>query len=235
MPDKRLRPVVDHLDRLAGPLGQKREMYVKRNVLASPKCTTQAHRVTANGVFWNTKTGDDLLLVDVDPLRGDMEVNGSHPIGDGDTGLGPEWCLILGRCLVVTLDNHLTRCGRIPPPNLHLSKDFALGLGCFGIDRGRKLLPINNNRLHGLSSRLRVLRGNHCHRLSPKLRHFVTEHRLVLMLLTKGAKTGHVLLGEHGVNTGHRQRWRRVDADQTSVGVWAAKCRSPKHPVSEQI
>ena len=95
MPDEGFRPRVRDLD---GPARLEREeagVRLHRQVLSRAERAADAGHRQADLVAWQTEHAGQLLLVDVQPLRGDVEVHPAFAVRDGEAGLRPQRRLVL--------------------------------------------------------------------------------------------------------------------------------------------
>ncbi len=210
-------------------------MDVKRDVLASSEGTADPGGMAADPIIGDTETGNNLAMVDVDPLAGDVQIETAFAIRDGQPGLGPERRLVLGRRFVVALDDDGSSGGRVAAADGHLSKDFACSRGRLGISRRLEWLPFSNDCRSGPAGGLQVVGRHHRDRFAPVASFAVAEDRLVLVVLTKEGKAGHIVLREHGVDSVHGQRRADIKAGQASVGMGAAHGGAPQHAGREQV
>ena len=95
VPDERLLAVVDHLH---GPLGAQREhrrVDLHRQVLTATERAAHAGQVDAHLLGREVEARRDLVAIDVEPLRRDVDVDPALAVRDRDARLGPEERLIL--------------------------------------------------------------------------------------------------------------------------------------------
>ena len=164
---ERLGSVVDHLYGTPGPQGQQGDVDVERDVLASSKGSTDPGRVAPDRLIGQVEASDDLSVIDVNPLRGDVEVEATEAVGNGQAGLGAERGLVLGRRLIETFDHNGAGGIRVSSPYLHLAKGVPAGCGHLRIGHRRQRLPFDDDGLHGTTCRLRVVGGDHGNGFTP--------------------------------------------------------------------
>ena len=102
--DERLLAVVDELH---GPVRVQRQhgaVDLHGEVLAPAEGAADAGEVDADAVRRQSEARRDLVAVDVQPLRGDVDVDAALAVRDGQARLGPEERLVLDAELVRSLD-----------------------------------------------------------------------------------------------------------------------------------
>ncbi len=77
--------------------------------------------------------------------------------------------------------------------------------------------------------------GHHGHRFALVTHHVTGQHRLVAMLESEGGATGHVLMGEDGMDSVDGQRRTRVEAPDPGRGVRRPERGTPEHPVVMKV
>ena len=163
----------------------------------------------------------DLLPVDVQPLRRDVEVDAAVGGRDGEPGLRPERRLVLHRRLVVALDPDvgLDRVG-VPADDVHVAEDVAEVVHARR-SRGGAPAPCRRRRASGSYSTTtsaaaaracsRRLGGDERDRLADVADDVVREHGLVAELEPERLPAGDVGGGEDGGDAGAPRRGRDVD------------------------
>ncbi len=120
-----LAPVAE-LDGLAGAKRQEAGVDLHVDVLARPERPAHAGEVQAHLLLRQAEARGDLLAVDVQPLRGDVEVETTVVGGHRQPRLGTERGLVLHRRLVVALDPDLGgRARRLAADDVHVSQHVA--------------------------------------------------------------------------------------------------------------
>src|SRR5918996_1696666 len=85
--DERLLAVVDELDRTAGVEGEHGAVNLHGEVLPPTEGATDAGEVDPHLLLRKGEAGGDLVAIDMEPLRGDVDVDAALPVGDGEAGL----------------------------------------------------------------------------------------------------------------------------------------------------
>ena len=106
---ERLLAAVDDLDRALGVEREHRAVDLHRQVLAAAERAADPAEVDPHLLRLEAETGRDLVAVDVQPLRGDVDVDAALAVRNGQPRLGPEERLVLRADLVDALDAHLAR------------------------------------------------------------------------------------------------------------------------------
>ena len=102
--EERLVARVDHLHRAACAQREHGAVDLHREVLAAAEGPTHAGEVDANLLGLEAEARRDLVPVDVEPLRRDVDVDAPLPVRDGEARLGAEEGLVLDAELAVPLD-----------------------------------------------------------------------------------------------------------------------------------
>ena len=102
--DERLLAVVDDLHGPPGAQREHRRVDLHREVLAPAERATDAGEVNPHLLGLEVEAGRDLVAVDVEPLRRDVDVDAALAVRDRDPGLGAEERLILLADVVDALD-----------------------------------------------------------------------------------------------------------------------------------
>ena len=105
--DERLLAVVDELHRPVRVQGEHRAVDLHREVLAPAERPADAGQVDAHPVRRQAEARRHLVAVDVEPLRGHVDVDAALAVGHGQPGLGAEEGLVLDAELVGALDRDL--------------------------------------------------------------------------------------------------------------------------------
>ena len=101
---ERLLAAVRHLHGPPRVQGEQRRVDLDGEILPPAERATDAGEVDTNLLGPEPQAGNDLLVVDVQPLGGDVDVDAALAVGDGQAGLGTEKRLILARQLVDAAD-----------------------------------------------------------------------------------------------------------------------------------
>ena len=139
-----LLTVVDHLH---GPPRVEREqggVDLDREVLAAAEGAADAGEVDPHLLGSEREAGRDLVAVDVDPLGGDVDVDASLSVRDGEAGLGAEECLVLGADLVDAADRDVALDVWVAVPDDHRADDVGARVVAEAVAGGR---PVRMQRL----------------------------------------------------------------------------------------
>ena len=107
--DERLLAVVDDLHRPVRAQSEQRGVDLHREVLAAAEGAADAGEVDPHLVGLEVEARRDLVSVDVQPLRGDVDVDATLAVRDRDAGLGAEERLVLLADVVDALDGDVRR------------------------------------------------------------------------------------------------------------------------------
>ncbi len=254
VPDERLLAVVDHLH---GPLGAQREhrgVDLHGQVLTPTERAAHSSEVDAHLLGREVEAGRDLVAIDVQPLRRDVDVDPALAVRDRDARLGPEEGLILLPDLVEAGDGDVAGELGIAASDDHRTHHVRPRVVAVAVARRR---PVGVQRLHlgralGVDHRLErlVLDANGCRRAARLLRLLgrddrdglaevanpvARENGLIRELEPVGLLPRHVLVREHGVDSRKRAGRRDVDLEDARVRVWAPHGLAPEHPRGLQV
>ena len=235
MTDERLGAVVHHLDGTARGERQHGDMDVYRDVLTRSERATDPCRMAADLIWFHGEARNDLAVVDMDPLAGDVEIKAALTVRYRQAGLRPERRLVLHGRLVESLDNNGPNGLLVTTANFHLPEEETILGSCHWIDHRCERFPLDDDRGRCQARCLLVLGCYDGDRLAPVLGDVVTEHRLVLFLLPEAWLANHIILCEHRADTRHGQCRGDVEFDESGMGVGASQRRAPQHVVSSQI
>ena len=121
--DEGLLAVVDDLDGAARAQREQRAVDLHREILAATECAADAAQVDPHHLRRQREARRDLVAVDVQPLRGDMDVDPALAVGNGESRLRSEERLILDPDLVDAGDGDLALGLRIAVPDQHRAND----------------------------------------------------------------------------------------------------------------
>src|SRR5919201_1321914 len=205
-------------------------------------------------LFLEPEAGRDLVAVDVEPLRRDVDVDPAVAVRNGEPGLGPEERLVLDAELVDPADAHVAGRVGISVPNHDRAEDVRprvlaepvargwvllvqrLLLGCaLRVDDRLERLVLDSDLLGGSPGLLGVLGGDECDRLTEVADAVAREHRLIGELEAVGLRPGHVVVREDGVDAGHLQRLAEVDLEDPGMRVRAPERVAPEHSRSGEV
>ncbi len=126
MPDERLLAAVDHLHGPAGSEREQRRVQLDREVLPASERATDTREVDPHLLRLEREAGSDLVAVDVEPLRRDVDVHPALAVRNRDAGLGAEEGLVLLPQLVVPGDGDVALGVRVPAANRQRANDVRL-------------------------------------------------------------------------------------------------------------
>ena len=243
---ERLLAGVDHLHRPVRPQRQQAGVDLHRDVLAGAERAADAGERQAHLLLRQAEAGRDLPPVDVQPLRGDVEVDPAVLGRHGQPGLRPEEGLVLHPDLVVAGDDHVGRGVGVAAADPDASQHVAAA-GVVVLRRGlvdqrgrgvqggghvrdrRQRLVVDDDAGGGATGGLRVVGGDDRHRLAGVAHLVDREDGLVGDLEAVGRRSGHVLVGQHGCHPGGGDRSRDVEGADAGAGVRAAQRDAPEH------
>ena len=217
-------------------------------VLAPAERAADAGEVDAHAVRRQAEARRHLVAVDVQPLRGDVDVDTALAVRDGQAGLGPEERLVLDAELVGSLDDHVGLGLRVAVADDDRADDVRARIVAVAVavrpalrvDRlhlGRALrvddrlerLVLDADLGGGAARLLGMLGRDHGNRLAEVAHAVEREHRLVGELEAVALLAGNVLVREHRVDARHPGRARRVDRRDEGVRVRASDRMAPEH------
>ena len=252
--DERLLAVVDHLHRAARAQREHRRVDLHREVLAAAERAADAGEVDPHLLGREAEAGRDLVAVDVQPLRRDVDVDAALAVRDRDARLRAEERLVLLADLVDAGDRDVRRRVRVAAPDDERADDVRprvvavavphrravrmerLRLGrALGVDDRLERLVLDAHGRGRAPRLLRLLGGDDRDRLAEVAHAVDREHGLVGELEPVRLLAGDVLVREHGVDAGHRDRLGDVDRDDPRVRVRAADGVAPEHPGGVQV
>ena len=229
-------------------------MDLHREILAPAECAAHAREVDPHLLLLEPEARCDLVAIDVQPLGRDVDIDAAFAVWDGQPGLRAEERLVLDPDLVDAADGDVASRVRIAVADDDRPQDVRprvvpeavagsrvpvvdrLLLGCpLGVDDGLERLVGDADLLGGAARLLRVLGGDEGDRLAEVADAIDREHRLVRELEPVGLRAGHVGVGQHGVDAGHRHRLREVDLDDARVRVRASNRVAPEHAGGDQV
>src|SRR5919204_1897149 len=199
-------------------------------------------------LFLEPETGRDLVAVDVQPLRRDVDVDPAVAVRDRQPGLRPEERLVLDPELVDAADGDVTLGFGVTVPDHDRAQDVrtrvvteAVACGrvlvvqrllvgrALGINDRLEWLVLDPDLLGGTPSLLRVLRCDERDRLAEVADAVGREHRLVGELEPVSLRARDVFVREDGVDARHLERLAEVDPEDARVGVRAPQRVAPEH------
>ena len=93
----------------AGVQGQQRAVDLHREILAAAERSAHAGQMDAHLLGREAEAGRDLVAIDVQPLRGHVDVDAALPVGHGEPRLRAEERLILDPDLVLASHDDVAR------------------------------------------------------------------------------------------------------------------------------
>ena len=223
-------------------------MDLHREVLAAAEGAADAGEVDAHLLDRKVEARRDLVAVDVQPLRRDVDVDAALAVRDREPGLGPEERLILDPELVDALDDDLARRVRVAVADHHVADDVRPRVVAVAVPHRRAIrmerllleralhvddrleqLVLDDDRLEREACLLGVLGRDDRDGLADVPHAIDREHGLVGELEPVRLPAGDVRVGEHRVDARLSERARDVDRADARVGVRAAQRVAPEH------
>jgi len=205
------------------------------DVLPGPEGTADAGGMGPHLVRAKPQARHHLFLVDVDVLAGGEEIDTTVTVGDRQTGLGPQWRLILHADLVEALDDHRATRPLLATSDPHPPEHLTCGIGDFGVDEGLEHLVLHLDRCRGAAGRVLVLGGDNGHGLPPESNDLTGQHGLVGMLETKVGPTRDLGGRQDGMDPTYGQSRGHFDRDYSCMGMWATCGCAPEHLVGFEV
>ncbi len=229
-------------------------MKLHRQVLAPAEGATDAGEVNSNLLLLEPEARGDLVAVDVQPLRRDVDVDPALAVRHREAGFRPEERLVLDAELVDAADRDVALCVGVAVPDDDRAQhvrprvlpeavaggrapvvDRRLLSGVLGVDDRLEGLVFDRDLLGRAPRLLRVLGGDEGDRLAEIADAVDGQHGLVGELEPVGLRAGDVGVGQHSVDAGHRKRLRDVEPQDAGVRVGAAHRVAPEHPGGDQV
>ncbi len=187
-------------------------MRLHRKVLARPEGAADSGHRQAHLLRRETQDAGQLILVDVQPLRSDVEVDAARTVGDGKARLGSQRRLVLHADHVLALHDHVRASVLVAVTDLDVAKQVAgwmearraVGERLLGGRHGLQHLVVDAHLLSGTSSLLWMIGGDQRHGLAPVAHEVEREHRLVLEFQAVELLAGDVLVREDRAYARHR-------------------------------
>ena len=134
--EERLLASVHHLDGPARAQREQADVHLEAHVFARAERTTDTGERQAHAFEREREARGDLALVDVQPLRRDVELHpGAVVIGHGEAGFGSEEGLILHSDFVEPLDDDRADRVGIAVPDADVAEEIAVGVDGRCLDR----------------------------------------------------------------------------------------------------
>jgi hypothetical protein len=241
--DERLLAAVDHLDRPARAQREHAGVDLHRDVLAAAERAADAAEHEPHGLRRQREAGGDLVAVDVQPLRRDVEIDAAGAVGHREPGLRPEERLVLHADLVVAADDHGGGRLRVAAPDDDAAQLVAARMQrrragsdrAFGVGHGIERLEVDHDRVGGGAGRLGMVGRDDRDRLALEADVVPRQHRLVGVLEPVGPAARDVGVREHGVDARERGGGARVDRADPRARMRAAQRRAPEHPLDAHV
>ena len=122
---ERLLAVVGHPHRARGVQGEHAGVDLHREVLAPAERAAHAAQGEAHLLGRQAEARGHLVLVDVQPLGGDVEVDAALAVGHREPRLGPQEGLVLHADLVLAADHDVGRRLVVAAADAHVAQDVA--------------------------------------------------------------------------------------------------------------
>ena len=241
--DERLLARVDHLH---GSLRAQREhagVDLHRDVLAPAERAADAAEREPHALGRQPEALCDLVAVDVQPLRRDVQVDAAGAVGHRESRLRSEERLVLHADLVAAAHDDARARVRVAAPDLDAAQHVAALVQRRRVRRHRLLgvghrvehLVVDRDQVGRAARGLRVLGGDDRDRLALEADVVPREHRLVGVLEPVRLAAGHVRVREHGVDAGQSRGGGRVERADPRARVRAAQRRAPEHPLDAHV
>ncbi len=227
-----------------------------REVLAAAEGAADAGEVDPHLLGREAEARRDLVAVDVEPLRRDVDVDAALAVRHGEPRLGPEEGLVLARRartspstrdlalgVGVAVPDH-DRADDVRPRVVAVAVAHRRPVGverlllgrALGVDDGLERLVLDDDRLGRAARLLGMLGGDERDRLAVVADAVDREHRLVGELEPVGLRARDVGVREHGVDAGHRRAPSQMSIDAIArVRVRAAQRVAPEHPGRAEV
>ena len=218
-------------------------------VLAATECAAHAREVDAHLLERKAEARGDLVAVDVEPLRRDVDVDAALAVRDREAGLRPEERLVLDAELVDALDDHVARRLGVAVPDHHVADDVGSGVVAVAVPHRRAVrverlllertlhvddrlerLVLDDDRVERAARLLGMLRRDDRDRLADVAHAVDREDGLVRELEAVRLAPGDVGVGEDGVDARLREGGGDVERHDPRVGARAAQRVPPQHP-----
>jgi hypothetical protein len=239
-----LLPAVDHLHGASGPEREEAGVDLHVDVLARAEGASDARERDPDHLLGQPETQGDLLAVDVQPLRRDVEVDAAVGGGHCETALGTERSLVLHRRLVVALDPDLGRGGGpVAVADVDVAQDVAELVHARRVGT-KRLLHVGHRRQRLVLDRDEVrpaprlverLCRNDGDRLTRVSNDSVRKDGLVGEFEPEGAGGRQVGRGEHARDAGRPRSLGDVDPANARGRVRGANGDAPEHVLGPQI
>jgi hypothetical protein len=214
-----------------------------REILARAERAADAGQHEPHAVRRQPQAGRDLVAVEVQPLRRDVQLDAPVAVGNCQPGLRTQERLVLDADLVTAADDHLAGGARVTAHDRDRPQQVALRVqrGRAGGQRGlhrddrvqRLVAHVDQGR--GAPGGRRVIGGDDRDRLAVVADAVDGEHGLIGPDDADAAVARNVVGGQHRVHAVQCERGARVDAQDPRRGVRRAGGRAVQHPVDPQV
>ena len=243
VPEERLLAPVDHLHRPAGVQREHAGVGLHRDVLAPAERAADARQREAHLLHRQVEAGGDLVAVHVQPLGRDPEVDPAVLGRDRQAGLRPEEGLVLHPDLVLAADHDVGLAGLVAVRDVDVAQQVAGRMQRRRVGRERVLgvgqrlehLVVDLDPVGGAARGLGMVGGDDRHRLALVADLGEREHGLVVMLEPVRLAPRHVLVRQHRVHAGDRERGAELDPADARAGVRRAQRRAPQHVLGPHV
>ena len=252
--DERFLAVVDHLHGAVRVQCEQRAVDLHREVLTAAERPTHAGEVDPDSLRSEVEARGDLVPVDVEPLRGDVDVHAALAVGHRQAGLRAQERLILLSELVVARDGDVApRLGvavadddvahdvrtRVVEVTVAVRPRLVVNRGLLGrpldVDHRIERLVDDADPLRRAPRLLGILGGDDGDRLTEVAHSVEGEHRLIGELEPVALLPRDVLVRQHCVHAGERQRFGEIELDDPRVRVRAPQRVPPEHPGGVEV
>ena len=251
---ERLLAVVDDLHRPVGVSASIAAWICIERSSRPPNAPPTPARWTRTCSGESAEARRDLVAVDVEPLRRDVDVDAALAVRYREPGLGAEERLVLAAELVHALDGDVARDVRVAVTDHDRADDVrarvvavavahrrAVGVERLllgrplGVDDGLERLVLDDDRLGRAARLLRVLRRDERDGLAVVADAVDREHRLVGELEPVGLAPGTSACVSTACTPGIVDGLRDVDRDDAGVRVRAPQRVAPQHPGGAEV
>ena len=236
-----LLAIEDDLHRASRAQGEKRNLYLHAQVFAGTESSTYPGQVNPDLVERQRQASGHLVLVDVQPLGGDVKVDAAVLGRDRKARLRPERGLVLHAGFVVALDHDRPGGLRISTADPLAVQDVAEGVDRLRVDRRHRVderfgrLVVDDHRGRSAPRRLGVVRG-HCRDGLTLVAHDIGgEDGLIGVVEPVGLAAGNILTCDQCPDAGYSQSRRGVYSPDDRRRIGRADDVAPEHALGEQV
>ena len=185
------------------------------------------------------EAGGDLLLILVQPLRGDEQLHAvATAVGHGERSLQPEKGLVLHAQVIGALDHHRPVDGLVASHDALVAHDVAVGVDgrvrtvdrTLRVDQWRQQLVLDDDGGKRTAAGVGMIGGDSSHRLTHVPHDIRGEHGLIAADEAVGGLAGHVGGRDDGLDPGYPPGTRHVDAGDARSGCGERRVAPHKKP-----